>query len=127
MPIWITSNVLAGLEALLSASLIQSEERSNGERRFTMLETVREFAVDRQREEDDQGLATEQAHASYFLSLAEEAYVELVGVQQRTVSSSRRRRRQHPAALLWGLEHGLAELRCDWHGHCGGIGRLAAA
>jgi predicted ATPase/transcriptional regulator with XRE-family HTH domain len=105
-----TSNVLAGLETLLSASLIQSEERSNGDLRFAMLETVREFALDQLREEADQGLATEQAHAGYFLSLAEEAYVELIGAQQRTwLARLDAEDANIWAALNWGLEHGLAE------------------
>ena len=105
-----TSNVLAGLETLLSASLIQSEERFHGERRFTMLETVREFALGRLREDDDQGLATEHAYVGYFHSLAEEAYVELVGAQQCTwLARLDAEDANIRAALLWDLEHGLAE------------------
>src|SRR5215217_8185092 len=105
-----TSNVLAGLETLLSASLIQSEERFHGERRFTMLEAVREFALGRLREDDDQGLATEHAYVGYFHSLAEEAYVELVGAQQCTwLARLDAEDANIRAALLWDLEHGLAE------------------
>jgi non-specific serine/threonine protein kinase len=75
-----------------------------------MFETLREFASDRLGEEDDQGSATEQLHADYFLSLAEDAYLGLVGAQQPMwlarldVEDANIR-----AALLWSLEHGSAE------------------
>ena len=103
-------SILEGLEALARASLVQPMMQPDGEWRFCMLETLREFGLERLREEDDQGLATEQAHADYFLSLAEQAYVELVGARQRTwLSRLDAEDANIRAALDWSLEHGSTE------------------
>src|SRR5262249_54409052 len=44
----------------------------DGEARFTMLETIREYAVERLKASPDEALAR-RAHAAYFLVLAEES------------------------------------------------------
>jgi predicted ATPase/transcriptional regulator with XRE-family HTH domain/Tfp pilus assembly protein PilF len=103
-------HILEGLEALARASLVQPVVQPDGEWRFGMLETLREFGLERLREEDDQGLATEQAHAGYFLSLAEQAYVGLVGAEQRTwLARLDAEDANIRAALEWTFEHGSTE------------------
>jgi predicted ATPase/DNA-binding XRE family transcriptional regulator len=64
-------DVLEGLTRLLDQSLVQQRSVAN-EPRFLMLETLREYAVERL---ETLGLApaTRAAHASYFLELAERA------------------------------------------------------
>jgi predicted ATPase/transcriptional regulator with XRE-family HTH domain len=73
---------LAGLESLLDNSLLQQEWKASGERRFSMLETIREYALERLAEsrtlED-----VRQQHATYFLRLVEAASSELWGAEQR--------------------------------------------
>ncbi len=102
-------DVVEGLVSLVDKSLVQRHD-NDAEPRFTMLETVREFALDQLHEDDDQCLATEQAHAGYFLSLAEEAYAGLVGAEQRAwLARLDAEDVNIRAALNWGLEHGLAE------------------
>ena len=103
-------SILEGLEALARASLVQPMMQPDGEWRFSMLETLREFGLEHLRQEDDQGLATEQAHADYYLSLVEQAYVELVGARQRTwLARLDAEDANIRAALVWSLEHGSTE------------------
>ena len=63
-------DVLAGLEALIAASLVQVVEHPDGERRFRMLETVRELGMEqlaRHGELDE----VSRRHADYFVALAQ--------------------------------------------------------
>jgi predicted ATPase/DNA-binding SARP family transcriptional activator len=64
-----------GLEALADRSLLQREEHS-GERRYRMLETIREYAVDRL-EAGERAEELRRRHAARFASLAEEAAASL--------------------------------------------------
>jgi predicted ATPase/transcriptional regulator with XRE-family HTH domain len=68
------------LDSLVDKSLLR-REAAQGETRFTMLETVREYAGWRLvgRGEDE---ATWQRYASYFLGLAEQAKSQLRGTEQ---------------------------------------------
>jgi predicted ATPase/DNA-binding XRE family transcriptional regulator len=103
-------HILEGLEALARASLVQPVAQPDGEWRFSMLETLREFGLEHLRQEDDQGLAIEQAHADYYLALVEQAYVELVGAQQQTwLARLDAEDANIRAALDWSLEHGSTE------------------
>lgn len=59
------------LEALIMASLVLSEEASDGTTRFRMLETVREFA--REQLEAEEVKRVRQQHRAVFLALAKRA------------------------------------------------------
>jgi predicted ATPase/class 3 adenylate cyclase len=74
-------DVLDGLEALVGKSLLRREEGLDGEGRFRMLETVREFALDRLRESGEMQ-RLEQEHTTYYLALAEQAPAALRGPRQ---------------------------------------------
>src|SRR5215217_6389166 len=98
-------DVLEGMAALLDASLLQSEELG-GETRYTMLETVREFALERLRESGEES-ATRDHHARYFLDLAERTHAvifktptpALLDVIERDHDNLR-------AALTWSRDTG---------------------
>jgi predicted ATPase len=65
-------DALDGVAALVEANLIFQEEGPGGEPRFRMLETVRDYALERLQASED--LAnTRRQHAHFFLALAEEA------------------------------------------------------
>jgi predicted ATPase/DNA-binding winged helix-turn-helix (wHTH) protein len=65
-----------GLSSLLDKNLIQRVERPDAEARFTMLETIREYALERLSDSGEDA-ATRRAHAAYCLVLAEEGNPEL--------------------------------------------------
>src|SRR6185437_1484326 len=70
-----------GLSSLVDKNLIQRVDGPQAESRFTMLETIREYALERlaaSREE----YATRRAHAAYCLVLAEEGNPELTPAER---------------------------------------------
>jgi predicted ATPase/transcriptional regulator with XRE-family HTH domain len=74
-------NVIDGLASLLDKSLLKQEAMPDGEPHFTMLETIREYALE--------GLVASgelvdlrQRHTDYFLKLAQEAEAHQFGSQQ---------------------------------------------
>jgi len=64
-------DALDGMASLVDKSLAQQVEQVDRETRFTMLSTIREYALERLAESDDES-ATRRAHAAYYLVLAEE-------------------------------------------------------
>jgi predicted ATPase/class 3 adenylate cyclase len=75
-------SMLDGLASLADKSLLRQEAGHDGEPRFTMLETIREYALER----IDTCGETEtlrRQHATCFLALAEQAEPELYGAEQR--------------------------------------------
>ena len=65
------TSVLDAIESLVGKSLVQQVEPPRGEMRFTMLETIRAFALERFTSSPDEAV-TRRAHAAYCLVLAEE-------------------------------------------------------
>src|SRR5262249_49324212 len=61
---------LDGVSALVDKSLVRQEE-AKGEPRFSMLATIREFGVERL-QASGQAELIERAHATFYLSMAEE-------------------------------------------------------
>ncbi len=64
--------VLGGIAALVDQSLLQRIETTSGEPRFMMLETIREFALEKLTANGEE-VAVRQAHAHALLTLAETA------------------------------------------------------
>jgi predicted ATPase/DNA-binding XRE family transcriptional regulator len=96
-----------GLSALLENSLVRPDAgpSDGAEPRFTMLETVRAYALERL-QESGEGDEIRGRHAAYYLGLAERATPELEGGGQ--ASWLERLEREHDnlrAALGWLLGH----------------------
>jgi len=72
--------VMDTLGALVDSSLVRAQT-GGGEPRFALLETIREYALDRLREGGGWGPAHDR-HAAYFLVLAEPADADLAGPGQ---------------------------------------------
>jgi predicted ATPase len=68
-------DLIEGLSSLVDKNLIQRMDRSQSEPRFAMLETIREFAVERLIESGEQAVVR-RAHAAFCLVLAEEGNPE---------------------------------------------------
>jgi predicted ATPase len=74
------AQVMDTLGELVDSSLVQAQT-DGGEPRFVLLETIREYALDRLREGGDWAEVHDR-HASYFLALGEPADSELAGPEQ---------------------------------------------
>jgi DNA-binding CsgD family transcriptional regulator/tetratricopeptide (TPR) repeat protein len=70
------TNVLKGLFSLVDHSLLQQVTHNDQEPRYAMLETIREYALERLNASGEAD-AIRQAHAAYFLGLAEEGEAQL--------------------------------------------------
>ena len=102
-------SVLDGVASLIDKNLLQQTTSEGEELRLTMLETIREYGLEMLTSTRELE-ATRQAHATYFLALAEEAEPELVGSQQ--IVWLERLDREHDnlrAALTWSLDSGQGE------------------
>ena len=101
------TGVLGGLERLVNQSVIRSHV-SDDEPRFTMLETIREFGLERLAEHGEDTQARE-AHARYFLSLAQVARPHLdavLGDQARWIARVDTDWDNMRAAIAWLLGRG---------------------
>ena len=94
-------DVLEGLEALARASLVQAVEQPNGERRFAMLETLREFGLEQlaiHGEADEVG----RRHAQYYVALAQAGGADLAAaVPGEWLARLEAERANLRAALTW--------------------------
>jgi predicted ATPase len=102
-------DLLDGMASIVDKSLLQQVEQANGESRFVMLETIREYAREKL-EASSEGASTKRAHAAYCLVLAEEGATEQGGAEglewlERVALEYDNFR----AALEWLIETGEAE------------------
>jgi len=102
-------DLLDGMTSMLDKSLVLQAPPANGEARFTMLETIREYAREKL-EISGEEASTKRAHAAYCLVLAEESPAEQAGAQvadqlERFVAEHGNFR----AALEWLTDTGDAE------------------
>lgn len=74
-------DVLNAVESLINKSLLQQKEPAEGEPRFAMLETIREYGLE-QLEASGEAIHIRRQHADFFLKLAERAEPELQGPWQ---------------------------------------------
>jgi predicted ATPase/class 3 adenylate cyclase/DNA-binding CsgD family transcriptional regulator len=73
--------VLETIASLIDKSLLQQIEQEREEPRFVMLETIREYGLERLAE-NEENESTRSAQAKYYLALAEKAQLELASPQQ---------------------------------------------
>lgn len=108
-------DVLTYLESLLDKSLLRQSEQE-GEARFEMLETIRDFA-DEMLVASGEDSEVQARHLMYFHGLAHEAEPFIVSSQE--LEWIMRLTREHEnlrAAILWGLKHDIekaVEILCD--------------
>jgi tetratricopeptide (TPR) repeat protein len=96
---------LDGAASLIDKSLLQAVGQEE-ETRFFMLETIREYGI-QALSNGEEAEKVRQAHAEYYLSLAEQAYHEFDGVQQSDWLKRLEREQDNVrAALSWLLEPG---------------------
>ncbi len=96
------------LSALVGRSLIQRVTGVSGETRFVMLETIREFALERMAESADEE-AIRDFHAAWFLGFAEQGDEGLTGPDQAVwMKRLREDDANLQAALTWSIGQGDA-------------------
>jgi predicted ATPase/DNA-binding SARP family transcriptional activator len=104
-----SADLVEGVTSLIDRNLLRQQE-VDGEPRLVMLETIREYALERLAESEEELFAVRRRHARFFLALAEEAEPQLRGGDQgqwlarldREVANLR-------AALRWSLEAPLPD------------------
>jgi predicted ATPase/DNA-binding SARP family transcriptional activator len=75
------ADAVDGISSLIDKSMLQRSETPGGEPRFRMLETIREYGLERLHDAG-QTAAIERRHARFFYSLAQQAELELFGPLQ---------------------------------------------
>jgi predicted ATPase len=103
-----SAQVIDPLGALVDCSLVRPQTAS-GEPRFSLLETMREYALGRLREGQDWAQAHDR-HAAYYLALGEPADADLTGPGRLTWLE--RLETEHDnlwAAMSWLVDHGPLE------------------
>ncbi|HEY6898361.1 MAG TPA: tetratricopeptide repeat protein [Rhodocyclaceae bacterium] len=104
------ADILSGMASLADKSLLlQDDCCAEAEVRFAMLETIREYALERLAEAGE-AEGCRARHADAMLALAEEAEPGLVGAQQANwLQRLQREQANIRAALHWFIEHGPSE------------------
>ncbi len=98
-----TGKVLDAVASLIEKSLLQQTEQEGEEPRLRMLETIREYALEVLKASGELE-TSQQAHAAYYLSLAEQAEAELEGPRQvRWLERLEQEYDNLRAVFRWGL------------------------
>jgi predicted ATPase/serine/threonine protein kinase len=74
-------DVLDGMASMVDKSLVRQIEQADGEPRFVMLETIREYGLGKMSESGEE-MQTRRAHAAYCMVLAEEGAAENTAANQ---------------------------------------------
>jgi predicted ATPase len=128
------ADLMDTLGTLVDCSLVRTQTQ-DGEPRFSLLETIREYALDRLRDRGD-WTSVHDRHAAYFLALAEPAEAELHGAGQLAWLDRLETRHDNlSAALTWLIDTGQlgSAVRLVWatwrfwwlHGHAEELTRHA--
>ena len=98
------ARMLDGMVSLVDNSLIYRIDGPDGEPRCTMLETIREFALE-QLQAADESAELRRRHAAYYLAIVESTGALLfAGPRERTRAAAEQD--NIDAALRWLVEHG---------------------
>src|SRR5215217_500951 len=96
-------DVLDGLSSLVDKSLLRQEETESGEPRFFMLETLREFGLERLAESGEEQ-DVRSRHAEFFTQVAEEAEPSIWTAEaEQTLDNLEMEHDNLRAALGWAM------------------------
>lgn len=112
----VQGDVLEPLASLVEKSLITQREALDGEPRFTMLETIREYALERSVEGGSHA-ELRKRHAEWFADLSENARPMLMSGQRGAWLD--RVEQEHDnirAAITWAVEQGEAKIGLSFIG-----------
>jgi predicted ATPase/DNA-binding CsgD family transcriptional regulator len=104
-------NVLDTVTSLIDKSQLQRSEQASDEPRLIMLETIREYGLELL-EKYEEVQATKDAHAPYYVWLAERAETNLTGAEQvKWFNRLEREYENIQAALRWLVERAEAGVK----------------
>ena len=93
--------ILEWMASLVDESLLRQEDGTDGEPRFRLLETIREYALERLQESGEVD-ALQRRHADFFLGLAEHTEARLRSGEREAVSKQLEAEHDNlRAALAW--------------------------
>ena len=102
---------LDGVTSLVEKSLLYQESGLGGEPRFWMLETLREFSLERLDDDSGLGPVARRAHANYFRLVAEQAEAEYFGpLDGEALDLLDQEYANLRAAIEWALDGGDLEV-----------------
>ncbi|MBK5106459.1 MAG: AAA family ATPase, partial [Burkholderiales bacterium] len=93
-------DVLEGLYSLVDKSLVRQADQDTEQPRFLMLETIREYAMERLQQDRQFDILAQQAHASYFADFAQGQWERLSGADRESA--------------LGEMERDIENLRTAW-------------
>ena len=106
----VSDDIVNEVESLIAKNLLRQIEGVEGDSRFLMLETIREYGLE-QLESSGEGPGVNRRHAEYFLMLAEEADPHLRGPNQpQWLDRLEAEHANLRAAMVWSQESGDDEL-----------------
>ena len=102
-------DVLDGMASMVDKSLLGQIDQADGEPRFVMLETIREYGLEKMSESGEE-MQTRRAHAAYCMVLAEEGAAENTAANQTEwLDRFESEHDNFRTALEWLTETGDAE------------------
>jgi predicted ATPase/serine/threonine protein kinase len=101
-------DLLEGMASMVDKSLMQQVEHEQGESRFIMLETIREYGLEKLTASGEE-VMTKRSHAAYCLVLAEECAAEGGAQNAQSLDRFEIEHDNFRAALDWLVQSGEAE------------------
>jgi non-specific serine/threonine protein kinase len=98
-------NTLDRLATLVDHSLVRQTSQSDGTTRFSMLETIRDYGLERLHASDEEA-TVRQRHAEFYLTLAGQAAARAEGGDQPSLDRLDPERDNLRAAVAWLRERG---------------------
>lgn len=92
--------IVDGLSSFVDKSLLRITETDHGEPRFQMLETIREYGLEKL-SESEEAATIRQRHEDHYLALALEAEPELLGANQKAWLDRLEHERDNLRSALW--------------------------
>jgi predicted ATPase/class 3 adenylate cyclase len=103
------ADALEACASLVDKSLARQESEPDGEPRFLMLGTIREFAAEKLAERGESGALADR-HAAWVKTMVEQAVPSIFGPDQRAILDQYEREHDNiRAALGWVIAHDQAE------------------
>lgn len=106
-------DVLDGLDSLVSKSLVDVQGNTDGKSRFTMLQVVQEFTLEKLSQDEALQSVVSQRHALFYLNLAERAEPQLHAADQiRWLDQLELEHNNFRQVFDWAIKRRAADIAC---------------